>query len=157
MPRAAPIAVEAHEGQCLRKLRKSSGLSQARLAKLAAVGCHTVSRWENKERFHRRSRSLKSIIAVLETLRRNSTSLTRARLGGVLRSRGVEQVQTATLKYALRRQKQAPSDARKRVLCGAKTRKGSPCRLISEPEKRRCKFHGGKSTGPKTFEGRQLG
>ena len=36
--------------------------------------------------------------------------------------------------------------------CGAKTRKGTPCRA---PAMRngRCRLHGGKSTGPKTPEG----
>ncbi|WP_281251069.1 HGGxSTG domain-containing protein [Thioclava marina] len=43
--------------------------------------------------------------------------------------------------------------AKRRVRCGAKTRKGVPCRCLSEPGKRRCKFHGGRSTGPKTTEG----
>ncbi len=28
--------------------------------------------------------------------------------------------------------------------CGAKTRKSAPCRLLSEPGRRRCKFHGGE-------------
>ncbi|MEO9514936.1 MAG: HGGxSTG domain-containing protein [Paracoccaceae bacterium] len=41
-----------------------------------------------------------------------------------------------------------------RVICGAKTRKGHPCRMKSEAGKRRCKFHGGKSTGPRTPEGK---
>lgn len=43
--------------------------------------------------------------------------------------------------------------AKRRVICGAKTRKGTACRCLSEPGKRRCKFHGGKSTGPRTPEG----
>ena len=43
--------------------------------------------------------------------------------------------------------------ARHRVPCGAKTRKGTPCRCQSEPGKRRCKFHGGMSTGARTPEG----
>ena len=42
----------------------------------------------------------------------------------------------------------------KRVICGAKTRKGTPCRAKSELGRRRCKFHGGMSTGPKTPEGK---
>lgn len=42
----------------------------------------------------------------------------------------------------------------KRVVCGAMTRKGTPCRNMSEPGRTRCKFHGGKSTGPKTAEGK---
>ena len=45
--------------------------------------------------------------------------------------------------------------AAERVRCGAKTRKGTPCRLLSEAGRRRCKFHGGMSTGPKTIEGRK--
>jgi hypothetical protein len=46
-------------------------------------------------------------------------------------------------------------DSRLRQRCGAKTRKGLPCRQLSEPGKRRCRFHGGLSTGPKNDEGRQ--
>jgi DNA-binding transcriptional regulator YiaG len=38
--------------------------------------------------------------------------------------------------------------------CGAQTRKGAPCQCKPEPGKRRCKFHGGRSTGPRTQEGR---
>lgn len=39
--------------------------------------------------------------------------------------------------------------------CGARTRKGAPCKAKALPGKTRCKFHGGMSTGPKTAEGRQ--
>lgn len=43
----------------------------------------------------------------------------------------------------------------KRVPCGAQRhRDGKPCQALSEPGKRRCRFHGGRSTGPKTPEGR---
>ncbi|WP_328286682.1 HGGxSTG domain-containing protein [Paracoccus aminophilus] len=38
-------------------------------------------------------------------------------------------------------------------MCGAKTRKNTNCRNKSEPGRKRCKFHGGKSTGAKTPEG----
>jgi hypothetical protein len=41
-----------------------------------------------------------------------------------------------------------------RVRCGARTRKGGACKHMSEPGRRRCKFHGGMSTGAKTAEGR---
>lgn len=43
---------------------------------------------------------------------------------------------------------------RRRVTCGAKTRKGGQCRNKSEAGRARCKFHGGRSTGPKTPEGK---
>ena len=45
-------------------------------------------------------------------------------------------------------------------LCGARTRAGYPCRGIpvyrpaSKPGRARCRLHGGKSTGPKTPDGR---
>lgn len=42
-----------------------------------------------------------------------------------------------------------------RVICGARRRRdGEPCQGLSVPGKRRCKWHGGASTGPKTEEGR---
>lgn len=45
--------------------------------------------------------------------------------------------------------------APKRVRCGAKRhRDGEPCQALSEPGKRRCRFHGGRSTGPRTPEGK---
>lgn len=41
-----------------------------------------------------------------------------------------------------------------RVPCGARRRRdGLPCEALSVPGKRRCKWHGGKSTGPKTESG----
>ena len=37
--------------------------------------------------------------------------------------------------------------------CGAKTRKGKPCRAPAKQPVGRCKVHGGVSTGPRTKEG----
>jgi hypothetical protein len=64
-------------------------------------------------------------------------------------------VQEALAKDAERKvAKEKIAQARRRVPCGAKTRKGQPCRNKSEPGRQRCKFHGGRSTGLKTPEGR---
>lgn len=57
------------------------------------------------------------------------------------------------------RQKKRRWDWAIRVLerqpCAAKRRSdGKPCRALNEPGKRRCKWHGGRSTGPRTSEGR---
>lgn len=42
-----------------------------------------------------------------------------------------------------------------RVICGARRRRdGQPCQGLSVPGKRRCKWHGGASTGPRTDKGR---
>ncbi len=46
-----------------------------------------------------------------------------------------------------------PEDLRG-MACGAKTRKGTPCKRTDLYLSGRCKFHGGKSTGPKTAEGK---
>ena len=41
------------------------------------------------------------------------------------------------------------------VRCGAKTRSGVPCAKFPMEGKRRCRLHGGLSTGPKTDAGRE--
>ena len=38
--------------------------------------------------------------------------------------------------------------------CGARTRSGRPCRNSPIRNRARCKLHGGRSTGPRTAEGR---
>lgn len=48
----------------------------------------------------------------------------------------------------------AYAKATARRTCGARTGKGHPCRAKAEPGKRRCKWHGGCSTGPRTPEGK---
>lgn len=40
------------------------------------------------------------------------------------------------------------------VRCGAKTRRGTPCRSIVVAAGNRCRFHGGWSTGPRTPMGK---
>ena len=40
------------------------------------------------------------------------------------------------------------------VRCGAKTRSGAPCAKYPIAGKRRCRLHGGASTGPRTPEGK---
>jgi len=43
---------------------------------------------------------------------------------------------------------------RGRPFCGARCRDGHPCRRKSEPQRERCRLHGGRSTGPKTTAGK---
>lgn len=143
-----------HHGKSLQRLRRDCGLTQARLARLAGVGYHTVSRWESKPKFQRHSKALNRILAVLEPLHRYRPGQTRARGHGVLQARW-ELMRAARAKELDRfKAIERRNAARRRVRCGAKTRKGTPCRLKSEPGRQRCKYHGGKSTGPKTTEGR---
>jgi hypothetical protein len=42
-----------------------------------------------------------------------------------------------------------------RLSCGAKTRAGHPCRRKGSGKGGRCLLHGGRSTGPRTIEGRE--
>ena len=37
--------------------------------------------------------------------------------------------------------------------CGARTRRGTPCRGLAVRNRRRCRMHGGLSTGPRTADG----
>ena len=46
-----------------------------------------------------------------------------------------------------------PGDLSKAAKCGARNRHGLPCRGPAM-KNGRCKNHGGKSTGPKTFDGK---
>lgn len=46
-------------------------------------------------------------------------------------------------------------NSKKRVVCGGRRRRdGKPCEALSVPGKRRCRWHGGCSTGPRTPEGK---
>lgn len=45
-----------------------------------------------------------------------------------------------------------PGDFTRAPRCGAKTRKGTPCKAPAMANGR-CRLHGGKSTGPRTPEG----
>ena len=144
-----------NQGERLRNLRKLKGLSQARLAEMAGVGRHTVVRWEGKSKFSRQSRALAHIFAVLGAQRRHCAGLSRARVCEVL----LERTELMNFKLAKEASRQKALEAQRtanlRVRCRAKTKKGSLCRLLSEPGRRRCKFHGGCSTGPKTAEGKE--
>jgi hypothetical protein len=41
-----------------------------------------------------------------------------------------------------------------RIACGAKTQSGEPCQAARLPGRERCKWHGGRSTGPRTEVGK---
>jgi hypothetical protein len=47
----------------------------------------------------------------------------------------------------------ASSEAHEKMRCGAKNRAGLPCQRWPLAGRRRCRLHGGCSTGPKTPEG----
>lgn len=63
-----------------------------------------------------------------------------------------DEVQAWAPAYLARAKQRAST---KRVPCGGRRRRdGQPCEALSVPGKRRCRWHGGMSTGPKTPEGK---
>ncbi len=143
-------------GAELRRLRREAGLTQAALAARTGVHRETVGYWEAKTgplpcRYG-------SVRRFLDAMGINPAPyippppMTRF---DALKARLEAQVEAAFAQMQARQaEKLARQQATRRVKCGAKTRKGNPCRNESEPGKRRCKFHGGKSTGAKTPEGK---
>lgn len=133
-------------GEELAAIRKAARLSQAELAERVGIGRHAVSYWERKPKVSRRAWAVQRIAEVLDLPdepappRRNLWAEREAALIAAIAATPPRKAETA---------------AKRRVRCGAKTRKGTPCRCKSEPGKRRCKFHGGMSTGARTEEGRE--
>ena len=140
-------------GAELRAARKAAKISQADLAKRAGVCRDTVQYWEAKGQigWHGAWRLMAEVLG----LRINPP--TNARVGGwgiSFQEQADAQAEVLFAAYIARAKVREAHDlATRRVICGAKTRKGGQCRNKSEPGKRRCKFHGGKSTGAKTPEG----
>jgi hypothetical protein len=63
----------------------------------------------------------------------------------------------ANVPKAMRRwlRRQHKQEQASRTPCGARRRRdGQPCEALSVPGKKRCKWHGGMSTGPRTPEGK---
>jgi DNA-binding XRE family transcriptional regulator len=145
---------QALTGAELRAARKAAGLTQVALAERVAVSRDTVQYWEAKPVICRWGAGKR----MAEALGLRVYWHSNARAGGWgIRWQEQEDARIAAMLVTLRAAtlaREAQRLARMRVLCGAKTRKDTPCRCKSEAGKRRCKFHGGKSTGPKTQEGR---
>lgn len=142
-------------GAELRAHRRAAGMSQSALAQRAEVSREAVRYWEAKPEVDPFGWAPRRIFVALG-LGNIPAYNARARPWGVSQ-RGTPLAlwhAQAEAQLALFRDSKAKRAARLRVMCEAKTRMGTPCRRKSEPGKRRCKFHGGKSTGPRTQEGR---
>jgi transcriptional regulator with XRE-family HTH domain len=156
-PRQRPhlTSFDVLTGAKLRAHRKAAGLTQVQLAKRAGFSRHAVYYWEGKEVVNTRQSAPRAFCEVLGLTVFYSPN-TRARGWGLTRpDPWQERLDAQAAAELVRwREREAKRAARRRVLCGAQTRKGTLCRLLSEPGRSRCKFHGGKSTGPRTAEGR---
>ena len=133
--------------------RKAAGLTQRQLAAKADVGRTAVQYWEAAPHLDPRGWAVSRMAEALGwVLGPVVCTTTHARGHGLLDPFEAMDAWAAR-QLAAYREREAQRAARRRVRCGAKTRKGTPCRNKSEPGKRRCKFHGGLSTGARTPEG----
>ncbi len=143
-------------GAELRRLRRAAGLTQAALAARAGVHRETVGNWEAKAGPLQARWGI--VRRFLDALGIDPAPYLPPRPEArfdALRAAMEAQAQAALARWRERQaERLAKQAATRRVICGAKTRKGSPCRNESEPGKRRCKFHGGRSTGARSPEGR---
>jgi transcriptional regulator with XRE-family HTH domain len=148
-------------GEELRQARRAARLSRRALAALAGLHPDSVRYWERKPRLdlhgHAPARMLKAL-GLGDLLRRSSFSAQYAR--GRAETAGEFPNNTRARDRLLHALEAIPCAREARQLvgpwkrCGARTRKGTPCRAKALPRKTRCKFHGGASTGPRTAKGR---
>lgn len=143
-------------GADLRAHRKAAKLTQAELGSRAGVTRDTVQYWEAKERVPLRF-GAPAVMAEILDLPKNAGFFhpnARARLWGVSDPWQPKLDAQAEAALSSMKERLAQRLARLRMTCGARTRAGGECQNKSEPGKRRCKFHGGRSTGAKTPEGK---
>lgn len=141
-------------GKDLSQARKAAGLSQTELAACIGFGRHAVSYWEIKPSISWGQLLYGVPAAICSALGLSFAGLSDpyARAGGWAFTDWEQKRIEADA--ARRNAKLIERAKRRRCQCEARTRKGTPCRNKSEPGRRRCKFHGGMSTGPKTPEGK---
>jgi transcriptional regulator with XRE-family HTH domain len=129
-------------GAELAALRRAAGLSQSDLARRAGCGRHAVSYWECKRLLDRNAWAVKRMAEALGLP--IFVAPIRARAGWGERLDAETEARAAAFAAQVQRWEAARAEmaSRRRVRCGALTRKGASCRALSVPGKRRCKFHG---------------
>lgn len=138
-------------GAELAAIRRAAGLSQTDLARRVGIGRHAVSYWETKAQVDLRGWAVRRMATVLPLP--DSSPIRRAHPAWAERQPETEREEMEA-RMAECREREAQRAASRRVQCNARTRKGTPCRCLSEPGKARCKFYGGMSTGARTPEGK---
>ena len=138
-------------GAELRRRRIDAGLSQRALARMAGLHHSSVVHQEGKAQIDPRGYGI-CLMAKALGWRIICDHYTRAR-HGVL-SEADEIARLGWLPPSIARALASRPAKPARVRCGARTRKGIPCKALSEPGRRRCKHHGGMSIGPRSPEGR---
>lgn len=136
-------------GKALAERRMAAGYTQTDLARLVGCGRHAVSYWETKTALSLRwgvPNKIAEQLGIPLPSRNPTANPTACRIFSTVRARANHGVL-------------APSSGNpvtsRSPHCSAKTRAGHPCKRRPEPGRKRCPNHGGKSTGPKTPEGRE--
>jgi transcriptional regulator with XRE-family HTH domain len=134
---AMPSIKSNKSGAQLRTARLDFDVSIREVARAACVSPSTVLRWER-----------------VKLLPKFPTNALR-RIARTLRLRIFVQSGPRRHENAFDRLMLLANEARLSGPCAARTRNGTECRRSPVPGKRRCKLHGGRSTGPTTEEGRR--
>ncbi|MCU9846693.1 helix-turn-helix domain-containing protein [Defluviimonas sp. WL0024] len=136
-------------GDDLKRERLERGWSQRDLARRAGLHHRSVQYWEGQAEIDPLAHAVQAIARAFGW-RISPHHYARVRYGVLDREpelAAIDRYFAGALRRRLRRM------VNRRVICGAKTRKGTPCRAKSEPGRKRCRFHGGKSTGPRPSKG----
>lgn len=136
------------KGHELAAIRKAAGFTQTELAEIAGIGRHAVSYWERKETVDLRSWAIGRMRKHLRLPHFLTTTRPRVMESWLKEAHNPSWTEAWLLKQKI-------AQASVRVSCGARTRQGTPCKAKSVKGKKRCKLHGGLSTGPRTKEGKQ--
>lgn len=140
-------------GEHLKDARRRSGWRQVDLAERAGVNVQTVKYWEGKKGSIA-GHAPECFYGAFQAADVNMNGIAPAKSWGVRQS---EPDSISVLLYSpppKTKTPEKPKALRVKPNCGAKNRRGQPCAMTPEPDKKRCKFHGGRSTGPRTPEGR---
>lgn len=156
-------------GKDLKERRIALGLTQEDVANV--LGCHAtaIGYWEKKETlapknfFCGRFTPSRGFLWKLVIWYGGAHLLPKPSLEEVFRNdhqqishgKWWQKKQEKTLRKLNKELARSKSKKTRQPLCGAMTRKGTPCQRQALPNKTRCRNHGGLSTGPKTQEGRR--
>jgi len=136
----------------LRAARKTVGWSQADLGKRAGFSLRAVAYHEQKKGGRIDGVAPAAFRAVLLEVGATLAPLPPRRVPPPSTLELMMYSRPAKIKVL--RDQDAPRPAKPPpLICGAKKRDGDPCKAKGVPGKKRCRNHGGLSTGPRTAEG----
>lgn len=164
-------------GAELRDLRRRRGLTQSALAAVTGLHRNAVAYWERADAVDLGGHAPRLILGALGEAVEFRRTNTRGRAGASWGDSGdplpvhvtgqaetsnggsgMHNFATRFARARARHRELASQDIETRKAfrsrCGARTRAGEPCKAPVVAGKRRCRMHGGLSTGAKTKEGR---